>query len=106
MPSGVVYRNRVYLVTEPGFVACYNAGNGEEVWRTRLHDTFTASLVAADGRLYATSERGKVYVFAAGDEARLLAENDLGEKCLATPAVADGELLIRTKKHLYCIPGE
>ena len=106
VPSGVVYRNRVYLVTEPGYVACYNAGTGEEVWRSRVRGTFSASLVAAGGRLYAPSEGGKVYVFAAGDEAKLLAENNMGAKCLATPAVAGGELLIRTATHLYCIPGE
>ena len=106
VPSGVVYRNRLYVVTEPGFLACYNAGDGQQVWRTRVRDTFTASLVAAAGRIYATSERGRVYVFAAGDAAEMLAENAMGARCQATPAVAGGELFIRTAKHLYCIPGE
>lgn len=106
IPSGLVYRNRVYMVNEPGFVTCYNAGTGEQIWSERLRDTFTASLVAADGRIYATSEWGKVYVFAARDAAEKLAENDMGEPCLATPAIAGGELFIRTKTRLYCIAGE
>jgi outer membrane protein assembly factor BamB len=106
VPSGLVYRNRLYVVNEPGFLTCYNAGSGQQVWRTRLRDTFTASLVAADGRIYATSERGKVYVYAAGDVVNALAENELAEPCLATPAIAGGDLLIRTETRLYCFAGE
>ncbi len=85
-------------------MACYNSGNGQQIWVGRLRGTFSASLVAADGRVYATSEQGVVYVFAAADSFQLLATNDLDERCLATPAIANGELLIRTADHLYCIP--
>jgi len=104
IPTGVVYRNRLFLVRDNREVACYNAGSGRPVWTERLRGTFTASLVAADGRVYAASEQGIVYVFAAADTFQLLAQNDLDERCLATPAIAGGELVIRTKKHLYCIP--
>jgi outer membrane protein assembly factor BamB len=106
IPTGVAYRNRLFLVQDNREVACYNAGDGQQIWTERLRGTFTASLVAADGRIYATSEQGVVYVFAAADSFRLLAQNDLDERCLATPAIAGGELLIRTKRHLYCIPGK
>ncbi len=106
IPSGVAYRNRLYIVRDARELACYNAGDGQLVWTKRLRGTFTASLVAADGRIYATSEQGIVTVFAAADSFQLLAQNDLDERCLATPAIAGGQLFIRTEKHLYCIPGE
>lgn len=104
IPTGVVYRNRLFLVGDSRELACYNAGSGQPVWTERLRGTFTASLVAADGRVYATSEQGVVYVFAAADTFQLLAQNDLEERCLATPALSGGELLIRTRRHLYCFP--
>jgi outer membrane protein assembly factor BamB len=105
IPSGVAYRNRLFLVGDSRQLVCYNAGSGEPIWTERLRGTFSASLVAADGRIYATSEQGVVYVFRAADSFELLAQNDLDERCIATPAVAGGELLIRTEEHLYCIPG-
>jgi len=105
IPTGVVYRNRLFLVGDSRELACYNVGDVWPIWSERLRGTFTASLIAADGRVYATSEQGIVYVFAAADTFQLLAQNDLDERCLATPAIAGGELLIRTRKHLYCIPG-
>jgi len=106
IPSGVAYRNRLFLVHDAGSVTCYNAGNGELIWKKRLRGKFTASLVAADGRIYATNERGTVYVFAAADAFELLAQNEMDARCcLATPAIAGGELFIRTGSQLFCIPG-
>lgn len=104
IPSGVAYRNRLFLVRDNRQIACYNAGDGREVWTKRVEGTFSASPVAVDGRIYAGNEQGVVYVFAATDAFQLLARNNLNEGCMATPAVAGGELFIRTKKHLYCIP--
>ena len=106
VPTGVVYRNRLYLVNDGGYVACYNAGSGQRIWRHRLRGSFTASLVAADGRIYAVNQRGVVYVFAAADSFELLGDNDMRANCLATPAVAGGDLFIRTDGHLYCIKGQ
>ena len=105
IPSGVLYRGRLYVVRDLQGVACYNPGNGNTIWTERLRGLFTASLVAADGRVYAINERGTVYVFRPGDSFELLAENELDERCLATPAIASGELFIRTRNHLSCIPG-
>jgi len=106
IPSGVAYRNRLFLIGDDGTLSCYNAGSGQRIWSERLSGPVTASLVAAAGRIYALTERGRVYVAAAADEFKLLARNELGAKCLATPAVADGELLVRTERHLYCFPPE
>jgi len=106
IPSGVAYRNRLFLVDDAGRITCYNAGNGRKIWRERLRGPFSASLVAVAGRIYAVNEHGTVYVLAAADSFDLLAENPLDERCLATPAVAGDELLIRTEEHLYCCAEE
>ena len=103
IPSGLVYRDRLYLVSDGGVITCYNAGDGTTIWRNRLRGTFTASLIAAGGRLYATNERGAVWVIAAGDDFELLGRNDLGDRCLATPAVVGKEIFIRTQSYLYCM---
>jgi len=106
IPSGVVYRNRLYLVSDAGVLSCYNAGNGELLWRARLRGVFSASLVAAAGRIYATSEQGTVYVVLAADLFAQLAANPMNERCLATPAVAGDALLVRTAGHVYCLASE
>lgn len=103
IPTGVVYRNRLYLIGDSGWLSCYDAGDGRQIWTARLRGAFSSSLVAADGRIYATSEQGVVYVVAAADSFELLAENPMHARCLATPAVVQGELLIRTEGELYCI---
>jgi outer membrane protein assembly factor BamB len=103
VPTGVAYRNRLYVVNDGGVLACHNAGDGTRIWQQRLRGAFTSSLVAGDGLIYAINERGTVYVVAADDQYRLLAENDLDERMLATPAVSHGELLLRTETHLWCI---
>jgi outer membrane protein assembly factor BamB len=101
VPTGVCYRNRLYFISDSGVLSCYNAGNGERLWRARLKGTFTASLVAGDGKIYALSERGDVYVVAAADTYELLATNAMGQRALATPAIAHGSFFIRTEPYLY-----
>ncbi|WP_347245900.1 PQQ-binding-like beta-propeller repeat protein [Thermogutta sp.] len=102
IPSGIVYRNRLYVLSDLKWLTCYNPGSGEVIWRAPLEGTFTASLVAADGRLYAVNERGVVFVVAAGDEFRLLSRNEIGGRCLATPALVDRDFILRTDEALYC----
>lgn len=58
-------------------------------------------VIAADGRIYAASESGTVIVFRAGDRLDVLARNDLGESIVATPAIADHKLYVRTANHLW-----
>jgi outer membrane protein assembly factor BamB len=103
VPSGVAVGNRLYLIRDEGAFDCYDVASGKRLWQERLRGSFTASLVAGDGKIYATSEQGRVYVIALGDQFKLLATNRLDERCLATPAVAGGELFVRTQSRLYCI---
>lgn len=104
VPTGVAYRNRLYTVADGGLIGCHNLGNGDPVWREHLRGNFSASLIAVDGNLYAASEQGTVYVIAAGDTYQSpLAVIDMQERITATPAVASGELFLRTDTRLYCV---
>jgi outer membrane protein assembly factor BamB len=105
MPTPIVYGEHFYTCSNDGVVTCYHARTGKRVWWERLGSDggFTASPVAADGRLYCTSEEGLTYVLQAGPEFKLLAENSLGDPCLATPAISDGMMLLRTQRFLFGI---
>ena len=103
VPTGVAYRNRLYVVVDGGVLSCCNSGDGQRIWQQRLKGNFTSSLVAGGGQIYACSERGAVYVFAAADTYQELAANDFDQKILATPAISHGELLIRGEGKLYCV---
>jgi outer membrane protein assembly factor BamB len=85
-------------------VTSYMADSGKLVLdRQRLGalGQYVASPVAADGRIYAASETGIIVVFRAGDVLEILARNDLGERIVATPAIADDKLYIRSAQHLW-----
>ena len=65
--------------------------------------TYSASPVVAGGRVYVVSEDGVTTVFEAGPVFKILAENDLGDYTLSSPAIVDGQIFLRTTKYLYCI---
>jgi outer membrane protein assembly factor BamB len=99
LPTPLLYRGHLYTCSNNGLVACYEARTGKQVYQERLGDTggYTASPVAADGRLYFTSEEGEVSVVKAGPTFEVLAVNKLGDVCLATPAIGDGRMFFRTQ---------
>ena len=99
----LIYRDRCYLVKDGGIVTCLDAKTGKLVYRQRLGvvGAYFASPVAGDGKIYATSLAGVITVFAAGDTLRILAKNSLGERTVATPALVDGHVYVRTQNHLY-----
>jgi outer membrane protein assembly factor BamB len=103
--SPVAYGGRLYLVKNDGIVTCLQpaADKPRVVYRERLGAVglYYASPVAGDGKVYAASGRGVVVVFTAGDKFQVLARNDLREPILATPALVDGKIYVRTEKHLY-----
>jgi outer membrane protein assembly factor BamB len=104
VPSPVVRGEHIYFVNDAGYAGCYHAETGKQVWFERLAEGgFHSSPLLIDGKVYAMSAAGDVYVFAAAPNFRLLAHNQLGEVVRATPAVADGRLYIRGARHLYCI---
>ena len=85
------------------FAIVYEAKTGKLIYRRRLGTGgfFYASPLAANGNLYASSYNGVVVVFKAGDQLKVLARNDLGERIVATPALVDGRIYVRTEGHLY-----
>ncbi len=108
VPTPVTDGKYLYVVNDKGIAWCFDAKTGAEVWgQQRLKvGTYSASPVLADGKLFATSEDGVTTVLAAGPRFEVLGENDLGEYTLASPAIADGQIFIRTAQHLYCIGRE
>jgi outer membrane protein assembly factor BamB len=105
MPSPLVYRGLLYVVHHNGRLVAYDAATGEAIYKARFSQsgTFTSSPVAADGRIYTGTEEGLVYVFASGPEYRELAVNDMKEPVMATPAIADGALFVRTPSKLVAL---
>lgn len=107
-PSTLVYDGLLYVLHDRGFVACYDAKTGEEVYgKKRLPNAggFTASPWAYNGHVFFINENGRTFVLKAGREFKLVGTNDLadGDMGMATPAVAGGNLLIRTKSRLYSL---
>ena len=106
MQTPLVYGDELYLLSDNGVLACLDVATGEGRWRERLGDGtagFTASMVAGDGKLYATSEEGTVVVLRAGTDFEVLSRQELGETCMATPAVSGGVLFWRTRGHLVAV---
>ena len=103
VPSPLYLDHRLYTVKNGGLVTCLDSRTGALKYFERLEagGPYYASLVAGDGKLYAASTRGVVTVFAAGDELKVLARNDLGERISATPALVDGKVYVRTDEHLF-----
>jgi outer membrane protein assembly factor BamB len=101
-PSPLYLAGRVYMVMNGGTVTCLDAKSGTLVFQERLsaRGPYYASLVAGDGKLYAASARGEVTVFAAADELRVLSSVDLDERLMATPALSDGVVYVRTETKL------
>jgi len=102
-PSPLYYRGNLYLVKNGGMVSCFDAATGEVHYQGRLDSRgpHYASPVAGDGKIYSASARGRVTVFEAGEALKVLARNDLGERIMATPALVDGKVYVRTEENLY-----
>jgi outer membrane protein assembly factor BamB len=107
VPSPLAYRGHLYVVKTGGIVSCLEAKTGKLLYRERLGEggSYYASPVAGDGKVYFASESGVVTVLKDGDKFEVLARNDLGEGVLATPALADGKVYVRTDRHLYAFGG-
>jgi outer membrane protein assembly factor BamB len=103
VPSPLLYKDRLYLVKNGGIVLAREAATGKTVFQGRLGAPggYYASPVVAGGRIYAASDQGTVVVFEAGDALRVLARNELKEPILATPAIVEGKLYVRTVSTLY-----
>jgi outer membrane protein assembly factor BamB len=106
VPSPILYRGHLYLMTDRGILTCLDAKTGEvkyEGGRVPVPATFTASPVAFDGKILLTSEDGDTFVVTAGARHEVTRINSIGEPVYASPAISDRMIFIRGEKHLYCI---
>jgi outer membrane protein assembly factor BamB len=106
MPTPLVYDGILYVLANNGLLDAYDLRTGEEIYRQRLPligSGFSASPVAADGKLYLSNEDGEMLVVAAGRNFNHLATNSMGEMLMATPALSDGVMYVRSSKSLFAI---
>ena len=106
MQTPIVVGDYLYCCNDAGVLACYNAKTGENLYSERLGpggSGFSASAVAADGKIYFTSELGTIFVVKAGPKSEVLASNEMGETCMATPAISEGVLFFRTRHQIVAI---
>jgi outer membrane protein assembly factor BamB len=105
IPTPIVYGEYLYTCNLNGILTAYKAATGERVYRARVGGggAFSASPIAADGRLYFAGEDGDVFVVQAGPAYVELAKNSMKEAIMATPAISDGTIFVRTLGKLYAI---
>lgn len=102
-PSPLVVGDELYVVGDTGIVTCVDVETGKRRWRDRLWGNYAASPVYADGRIYFQSEEGLTTVIEPGTVFREVVRNELDGRTLASLAVSDGSLFIRSDTHLYRI---
>jgi outer membrane protein assembly factor BamB len=105
-PSLLLIEGLLFLVDDSGIATCVDAKTGEPVWTERVGGNFSASPLYADGKIYACNEEGKVTVFAAERQYRVLGEGKFESGFMASPAAAGRSLFLRTKTHMMCVEKE
>jgi outer membrane protein assembly factor BamB len=103
MPTPIVYGPYLYTCSNNGMITCYEARSGKQIYQQRIggHGGYSASPVATDGRLYFPSEEGEVRVVKAGPRFELIAINRMGDACMASPAISDGMIFVRTQHYFF-----
>jgi outer membrane protein assembly factor BamB len=99
--SPIIVGDRLVMVSDQGIATCLNAKDGELKWTQRLRGNFTASLLAHGDTIYAFADDGKAVLFKAGDKFERVGANELKGRIQATPAAAEGSLIVRTEAALY-----
>ena len=106
MPTPLIYDGRLYVLSNRGNLDCYDLETGDEIYREQIRHGgggFSASPVAADGKIYLPGEDGDIFVVRAGARFELITTNPMGELVMATPALSDGMLYVRAEEHLFAI---
>lgn len=102
VPSPIIEGDYFLVIADSGIAHCFEAASGKLAWKKRLGEQH-ASLVSAEGRVYFLNDKGTTTVIKPGPELNILAQNELGEKCFASPAISNGRIYIRAARHVYCI---
>lgn len=102
VPSPIAVGKYFLVVSDPGFACCFEAATGTLVWQEKLGEHH-ASLVTANGLVYFLSDDGVTTVVRPGPTFEVVARNELGERCFASPALSSGRIYIRSDRHLYAV---
>ena len=106
MQTPIIVGDILYMCADAGILAAYDAKTGGEYYRERIgtgRTGFTASIVATNDHLYITAEDGSIHVHATGETLQPITVNHMGEECMATPAIVDGVIYYRTRRHVIAI---
>ena len=106
MPTPLAYNGILYVLANQGVLDAYNLQTGEELYRQRLPvegSGFSASPIASDGKLYLSNEDGEMLVISAGKQFAHIATNSMGEMLMATPALSEGVMYVRSSASLFAI---
>ena len=103
VPSPISVGDYLLAVSDDGIASCFNAATGKRHWRERIGKRHSAALVAAGGLVYFLSDAGVTRVVRPGTQFELIAENRIGERCYASPAISRGQIFLRSDKHLFCV---
>jgi outer membrane protein assembly factor BamB len=103
MQTPLVYNGYLYNLQVNGQLMCFDAITGEMKYKDSLKEAFSASGIAADGKLYFSSEDGNIYVVEAGPAFKVLAKNPLKDICMATPAISGNTIYFRTQHYLIAV---
>jgi outer membrane protein assembly factor BamB len=101
--SLLYYDGIVYMANDVGVLTAVDAATGERVWQERVEGVFSASPVGGGGHVYFAAESGDTVVVKAGKAPQIVARNALGERTVASPAIARGQIFVRTDRHLFSI---
>jgi outer membrane protein assembly factor BamB len=101
--SGVIVGDHAYLLNEDEQAVCFEVKTGKQIWKERLPGKSWSSMVLVEDRIYVPTQSGDCYVVRAAPKFQQLAVNPIGERVLASPAISDGEIFIRSYQHLWCI---
>jgi outer membrane protein assembly factor BamB len=102
VPSPIIEGDYFLVVSDGGVAHCFEAQTGKLAWKERLGEEH-ASLVSAEGRVYFLNDKGVVNLVRVGPQFERVAQNEIGEKCFASPAISHGQIFLRGEKHLFCI---
>ena len=101
--------DQLFVVKKGGISASFSAADGKKLWskkRIRNLGNYYASPIAGDGKIYVMGENGYLVVLQQGAKLKILGRNDMGETTVATPAIADNRIFVRTLNQLFCISNE
>lgn len=100
-PSPILHDGLIYVIDDNGVASCFEAETGDQVWKQRIGGNFSASPILIDDRIFLGSHDGVVTVITAGRDSKVIAENQLDGQIMASPAVVDNSLIVRTSEAIY-----